>query len=87
MAGKGALDPRGVDTASRLSLQISVAANMVGVGVGVVDGGQLPAVGVQMLADLAARVLIAAAVDETDLRALQPHQSDLRRALDIAAFI
>ena len=37
----------------RLSLQISVAANMVGVGVGVVDGGQLPAVGVQVLADLA----------------------------------
>ena len=58
--GEAALDPRGVDLTAGLPLQVLVAADVVGVGVGVVDGGEVPAVGVQQLAHLAPGVLVAA---------------------------
>ena len=47
------MDPWRVDHAPGLALQIPVAADVVSVGVGVVDGGEPPAVGVQKLTDFA----------------------------------
>ena len=38
MAGEGALRAGGVDAAARLALEVPVPADVVGVGVGVVDG-------------------------------------------------
>ena len=85
IAGKGTVDSRCKDFAPGLALQIPVAADVVSVGVGVVDGGEPPAVGVQKLTDFAASVLIIAAVDQANILAVQPHQPDLRRTLDVIA--
>ena len=85
VAGDVALDSGGVDGAAGLLLQILVAAHVVGVGVGVVDGGETPAVFVQVLAHLAARVLVAAAVDEADIRLVQADKADLGGAFDVIA--
>ena len=41
ISGKCALDAGGIDAAAGLILEVTVAANVIGVGVGVVDGGQL----------------------------------------------
>jgi len=87
VAGKSTVNPRHVDFAPGLSLQIPVAADVVSVGVGVVDGGEVPAVGVQNLPDFTPRVLIIAAVDQADLLPVQPHQPDLRRTLDVIALL
>ena len=81
--GEGALDAGRVDLAAGLALQIFVPADMIRVGVGVIDGRKLPAVGVQVLADLAPRVLVAAAVNEADPGVVKLHQADLGGALDI----
>ena len=83
--GKGLLDAGGKDAASGLLLQILVAPDVVRVGVGVVDGGQPPPVGVQKLPDLPARVLVVSAVNETDVRAPQPHKADFGGALNVKA--
>ena len=85
VSGKGAVDSRRVDFTPGLALQIPVAADVVSVGVGVVDGGEPPAVGVQKLTDFAARVFIVTAVDQADVLHIQSHQSDLRRTLDVIA--
>ena len=85
VAGDVTLDTGGVDGAARLLLQILVAAHVVGVGVGVVDGGETPAVLIQMLAHLAARVLVTAAVDKADVRLVQADKADLSGAFDVIA--
>ena len=80
-----ALDAGGIDLAAGLVLQVLVAADVVGVGVRVVDGGQAPAVLVEQLAHLASGFLVVAAVDETDVGAVQAHETDLGGTLDIVA--
>ena len=72
-----------VNLAVCLSLQVFVAADMVGVGVGVVDGDQMPAIGVQMLAHLAARVLVAAAINEADVVVSETNQANFCRTFNI----
>src|SRR5699024_11119618 len=59
---KGTLNPGGIDLAAGLLLQIRISADVVGVGVGVVDGSQAPAMSVENLAHLAPGILIVAAV-------------------------
>lgn len=51
VTGKGTVDPGRVDFAPGLSLQISVAADVVSVGVGVINDNEPPAVGVKKLPD------------------------------------
>ena len=85
--GKGALDARRKDAAARLALQVVVAADVVRVGVRVVDRRQVPAALVQQLADAAPRVLVVAAVDEADVLLAQPHQADLGGALDVVGLV
>ena len=82
-----AVDPRGIDSASGLSLQVSVSADMVGVGVGVVDGGELPSVFVQNLPHLASGFLVISAVDEADFRVAELYKPDLGRTLDVVAML
>ena len=79
------LDPRRKDVASRLGLQVFVAADVICVGMGIVDRLQRPAVGFKMLSDLFARILVVAAVDQAHLLLPRLHQTDLRRALDVIA--
>ena len=83
IACKSALDSRGEDTAACLGLQIFVSADVIRVGMGIVNGLQLPAPLVQKLPHPPARVLVVPAVDQADLCVVQPDQPDLRRALDI----
>jgi len=49
VTGKGAVDPRRIDFTPGLALQILIAADVVSIGVGVVDSGEPPAVGIQNL--------------------------------------
>ena len=87
MVRKIALDPRRINPASGLPLQIFVAADVVGIGVRVVDGSELPAVRVKNLADLAAGVLVVPTVDEADVLPVQADEADLRGALDVIAAV
>ena len=82
-AGKGAVDPGGIDPASGLPLEILIAADMVRVGMRVVNRGQMPFVGIEDLPQLSPRVLVVAAVDQADIAVIQADQADLRRTLDI----
>ena len=85
--GEGTVDARGVDPAPGLPLQIAVAADVVRVGGGVVNGLERPAVSVQNLPDLPPCVLVAAAVDEADLLPLQPHQADVGGTFDVVGLL
>ncbi|MPN31287.1 hypothetical protein SDC9_178761 [bioreactor metagenome] len=85
MAGKICLDAGGEDFAARLLVQILVAPDMVGVGVGVENGLQPPAVFVQHLAHLAPGLLVVSAVYEVDLALPLPINADFRRAVDVIA--
>ena len=87
MPGEITLDSRCESLTAGLLLKVRISADMVGIGVGIVDGRQMPAVGIQNLPDLPSRVLVAAAVDEADIISLQPHQADLGRAPDITALL
>ena len=87
MAGKSAVNPRRIDFSPGLPLQIPVSADVSSVGVGVIDGGKPPAVGVQNLPDFAASVLIVAAVNQANALPSQPYQPDLCRTLDVMAWI
>ena len=58
-----ALYPRRINLTSRLSLQIPVAADVVGVGMGVKYSGECPAVSVQNLSDFSSCVFVVAAGD------------------------
>jgi hypothetical protein len=85
MPGEAALDAGRIDFAAGLFLQIRISADVVGVGVRIVDRSQMPAVRVQKLARPAARVLVAAAVDQADVRFVQPDKADLGGTLNIIA--
>lgn len=61
--GEGLFYAWGVDAAAGLILEVVVAADVIGVGVGVVDGFELPVVGVQKLSDLSAGVFVVSAVN------------------------
>lgn len=83
VTGKGSLDARRIYLAPGLGLQVFVAADVVGVGMGIVYGGQPPAIGRKNLAHLFPSVLIVAAIDEADLFRAQPHQPDFGWTLDV----
>ena len=85
MAGKSAVNPRSVYFAPSLTLQILVAADVVGIGMGVIDRGEPPAVGFQDLSDFTPRVLVVAAVDQANVLLVQLHQPDLGWTLDVIA--
>lgn len=51
------------DPAAGLPLEIFVAADMVSIGMGVVNCGQIPMAGLQNLADFPSCVFVAAAVN------------------------
>ena len=85
VARERALDAAGIDAAPGLGLEVAVPADMVGMGVRVEDGFQLPALGIEDLLDLLARVLVAPAVDQSDLIAFAQHYANLGRALDVEA--
>ena len=79
-AGESRLDARRKDAAAGLLLQVLAAAGVVGVGVGYEYGEELPAVFVEYLPDLAARVLVVAAVHQAD-PALDLEKADFRGAV------
>ena len=79
---EGTFDAWRVDAAAGLLLQVMVAADVVGVGMGVVNGVQAPALGVENLAHLAAGFFVAAAVDEADVPLAEINEAHLGRALD-----
>ena len=83
VTGEGAVDAGGVDGAAGLALKVLVAADVVGVGMGVVDGPELPAIGVQHLAHPSPGVLVVAAVDQAHFPLAHLHQTDLGGALDV----
>ena len=83
MLGEIPLYAEGVHPAAGLLLQILVSPDMVGVGVGVVYGLQLPAVGVQDLPGLFPGVLVAAAVYQHGAVRPGAHQPYLGRALNV----
>lgn len=67
VAGEITLYTRSKDAAAGLPLQVRISADMVGVGVGIVDNRQAPSVGIQDLLDFPSRILVIATVDETDI--------------------
>ena len=85
VTGEVAFDARGIDAAFGLTLQIAVAANVVGIGMSIVDGGQAPSIGVQQLPHLTPGIFIVAAVDQAYIRIVQLHQSHFGGTLDIVA--
>ena len=87
MLRKVALHSGGENPAPRLPLEILIPPDVVRIGVGVVDRGETPAVGVQNLPHLAPGVLIAPAVNQADTVPLQANQADFGRTLDITASV
>ena len=87
MPSKVAVDTGRIDFAPGLLLQILIAADMVGVGMGVVDGGETPIVSIQNLAHLAACILVISGINQANIGAIQPHKSNFRRALNIIAVL
>ena len=72
-----------VNSAAEAILQQGIAAVVVGIGVGIDDGGQLPALGIQDFLDLSAGVLIVAAVDEPHIVIADAVYADFGRGVDI----
>ena len=85
--GKGAVNPWSVNHAPGLALQILIAADVVSVGVGVVDGGKPPAVGFQKLPHLTPCVLIVAAVNQANVLLVQLHQPNFCWTLDVVTLL
>ena len=85
VTGEGAVHAGGVDGAAGLALKVLIAADVVGVGMGVIDGTQFPAVAVQHLTHPSSGVLVVAAVNQAHFSLTQLHQTDLGRALDVVA--
>ena len=76
MTGKVAFDTRCIDFAPGLLLQILIAADMVGMGMGVIDGRKPPSVCIEQLADFSAGILVISTVDQANIRLVQLDQSD-----------
>ena len=87
MTGKDAVNSRSVDFAPGLSLQILIAANMVSIGVGVVDGREPPAAGVEKLPDFSSGILVVATVNQANILLVQLHQPNFGRTLDVISFV
>lgn len=85
MLRKVALHSGGENPAPGLPLEILIPPDVVGIGVGVVDRGETPAVGIQNLPHPAPGVLVAPAVNQADTVPLQANQADFGRTLDITA--
>ena len=85
MLRKVALHSGGENPAPCLLLEILISPDVVGIGVGVVDRGETPAVGIQNLPHLAPGILVAPAVNQADTVPLQANQADFGRTLDITA--
>ena len=83
MLGECSLNARRIEGAAGLLGEISVAADVVGVGVGVVNSVKRPALAVEMLAHLASSFLVVAAVDEHDMAVAGLNDADLCRTLDV----
>jgi hypothetical protein len=85
ISNKSGLNPRGIDGAAGLLLEIAIPSGVVGVGVGIDNGPQCPPIGVENFLDLLPRLLVIAAVDEIDLRITEAVESHLGRTVDIVA--
>ncbi len=57
----------GINLTSRLSLQITIAADMICIGMGIQYGCQMPAVLIKDLPDLPPRILVISAVNQLDI--------------------
>ena len=73
----------GIDGAVKPILQQSIAAVMVGVGMGVDDCGQLPALCIQNFLDFSAGILIVSAVDQPDIVITYAINADFGRSIDV----
>ncbi len=71
MSGKITFDARSIDAAPGLRLQVPVATDMVGVGVGVIDGGQLPPLDADHLIELVNAIENELAIKVEDEKFLQ----------------
>jgi len=85
MHGEVPLNARRKNIAARLRLQILVAADVIRIGMRVIDCAQPPAVCIENLADLAPCLLVVSAVDEANIVAIELDQPDLCGALDVVA--
>ena len=66
VASERAFDAGGIDLATGFGGEIPIAADMVGVGVGIIDSRERPRICAEVALDLFARFLIVAAVDYGD---------------------
>ena len=85
MPREAAFHPRRIYPAACLPLQVAVAADMIRIGMGIVDRLKLPPVRIKKLPYLPAGILIASAIYEADCIAVQPDQPHLGRALYVIA--
>ena len=81
MPGKITLNSRRINFTACLSLQILIAADVIRIGMRIIDSFQRPFMFIQKLSDLPARVLVIPAVNQADFRIVQLYQSDFCRAL------
>ena len=81
------LDAGSIDFAAGLILEIAVAADVVGVGVGVVDGCEVPVVCFEKAEYFFSGIFVVSAVDEADVFGVKLYQADAGWALDIVALI
>ena len=87
MIGKSTLNTGSIYLTSRLTLQVFVSADMIGIGVCIVDRRQFPIVLIQNSAYLASCVFIVSAVDQTHLVVVQFDKTDLRGTLYVIAMV
>ena len=87
MPGEITVNARSKDPAVCLVLQIPVPADMVCIGMRVVNCFQLPAVCIQNLPDFTPGILIISAVNQADIGIIQPDKPDFCRAFNIKAVL
>ena len=87
MIGEITLHTRRIDFTAGLLLQISVSADMVRVGMRIVDSCQFPSLFIQDFSHPPSGILIASAVDETDFLFTYFYNSNLGRTLHIVAVL
>ena len=83
MAGESAVNTRNIDLTPGLFLEVLIAANVVGIGMGVQDGFQLPALLIQNLTDFSTGILIPTAVNEPHLVFILQIEADFHRNIDV----
>ena len=87
MGRKIPLDSRCEYPAARLGLEILVSADMIRVGMGIINGIQNPAVPIQNLLNLLSRIPVIAAVDEISPAVLGNRKPHLCGTLDIIGMV